>query len=131
MKCLNCAEFELPAPQYEPNSMGLCRVMDRWLDKFADRRPDPKTYDRNYARLGGKPPWPLVDRLCEKNTEDKMIESWAIPLIITSFTTSVAYFWPCYSEYKKIQKIKRATYILYAVFIALWAWIIWFEWVQR
>jgi hypothetical protein len=71
VRCIDCAEFVQPARQYEPNSMGLCSVMDRWLDKFADRRPDPKTYDRNYARLGGKPPWALVERNCEKFANKK------------------------------------------------------------
>jgi hypothetical protein len=67
MRCIDCSEFIPPDAQYEPNSLGLCSVMDRWLDRFPQRRPKPAEYDKNYARLGGRPCWPLVERTCEKH----------------------------------------------------------------
>lgn len=66
VQCAECKFFTPPEPQYERSSMGMCQIMNQWLDKFPDRRPDPKTYDRNYAKLGNYPPYPFHDRFCIK-----------------------------------------------------------------
>jgi hypothetical protein len=66
MRCADCQEFVPPAKQYEPNSIGACCVMNRWLDKFPGRRPKPQDYDRNYALLGGKLFMPLIERDCKR-----------------------------------------------------------------
>jgi hypothetical protein len=40
--------------------------MTQWLDRFPDRRPHPKMYDRRYAELGGKLFMPLIERICQQ-----------------------------------------------------------------
>lgn len=66
VNCADCKFFTPPESQYERNSMGQCRIMSAWLDKYPERRPNPETYDRNYAKVGGKPFYPFTDRYCVK-----------------------------------------------------------------
>lgn len=66
VRCIDCRHFIKPGHQYEENSLGICMVMETWLNKFPGRRPRPEIYDRNYAKLGGKVCWPYADRYCQR-----------------------------------------------------------------
>jgi hypothetical protein len=66
MICSSCQNFIPPDPKYERNSLGLCSVLEHWLDSFPKRRADPKAYDTNFRALGNKLFWPNADRVCSK-----------------------------------------------------------------
>jgi len=64
--CRQCKNFIEPAPQYESDSMGSCKVMITWESQYKNRPVPAKKYDQNYASLGGKLYWPHVERDCKK-----------------------------------------------------------------
>ena len=66
MICANCQNFLHPDPKYEKNSMGLCSILERWLDSYPKRRPPPEDYDKHFLILGNLVCWPYAERQCKR-----------------------------------------------------------------
>lgn len=66
---MNCGQCELwikPGPQYEQNSLGLCKYFEDWLDKHPNRSPARVKYDETFMALGGKIWMRDIERKCSK-----------------------------------------------------------------
>jgi hypothetical protein len=66
MICRDCKHFIPPEPQYEPNSMGWCKLYQEWRDKFNGKPIPHKSDDRTQKILGNKIFFPLIERNCKK-----------------------------------------------------------------
>ena len=66
MTCGQCELWIKPGPQFEQNSLGLCKYFEVWLDKHPGRRPTSDKYNEAFRSLGGKIWMRDIERNCIK-----------------------------------------------------------------